>query len=207
MASYASSWGLKIHMGYCKINKATIDTITDNPSDSMSRKRPLLSIATDVRLSSQNSYNHDYYSCNACDGDDGFDSTLDSKTSDGNSEKSTSTSSTLTGAKKIQTMAVTKLQVNLNNLINRNNASLGMYDDICQLFNDYISSRGFDAYAKLKKRQTFLAAYWNQVSYFTDSVVCGLIWYIQVCLIHSGHLPQNVNLECVKAQHPLMPFI
>jgi len=35
------------------------------------------------------------------------------------------------------------------------------------------------------------AAYWNQVSYFSDSVVCGLIWYIQVCLIHSGHLPQN----------------
>ena len=51
------------------------------------------------------------------------------------------------------------------------------------------------------------AAYWNQVSYFNDSVVCGLIWYIQVCLIHSGHLPQNFNLECVKAQHPLMPFI
>ena len=86
------------------------------------------------------------------DGDDGVDSTLDANTSDGNSEKSTSsTSSTLTGAKKIRTMAVTKLQVNLNNLINRNKASLGMYDDICQLFNDYISSGGFDKYAKLKK--------------------------------------------------------
>jgi regulator of sigma D len=63
----------------------------------------------------------------------------------------------LTGAKKrIQTMAVTKLQVNLNNLINRNKASLGMYDDICQLFNDYTSSGGFDKYAKLKKRKPFL---------------------------------------------------
>ena len=151
IASYSSSRGMKIHMSYCKINKATVKRITDNPSDSMLRKHPLLSIATDVRLSSQNSYNHDCYSCNANDGDDGVDSTLDSDTSDGNSEKSTSTSSTLTGAKKIRTMAVTKLQVNLNNLINRNKASLGMYDDICQLFNDYISSGGFDKYAKLKK--------------------------------------------------------
>ncbi len=31
-----------------------------------------------------------------------------------------------------------------------------MYDDICQLFNDCISSGGFDKYAKLKKRQPFL---------------------------------------------------
>ncbi len=133
MASYASSRGLKIHMGYCKINKATVKRITDNPSFSMLRTHPLLSIATDRRLSSQT----------FSDGDDGVDSTLDSNTSDGNSEKSTSsTSSTLTGAKKIRTMAVTKLQVNFNNLINRNKASLGMYDDICQLFNDYTSSGG-----------------------------------------------------------------
>ena len=157
MASYASSRGLKIHMGYCKINKATVKRITDNPSYSMLHTHPLLSIATDRRLSSQKSYNHDCYSYNVSDGDDGVDSTLDSNTSDGNSEKLTSsTSSTLTGAKKIRTMAVTKLQVNLNNLINRNKASLGMYDDICQLFNDYTSSGGFDKYAKLKKRKPFL---------------------------------------------------
>jgi hypothetical protein len=49
-------------------------------------------------------------------------------------------------------MAVTKLQVTLNNLINKNKASLGMYDDICHLFNDYISSGEFDPYAKQKKR-------------------------------------------------------
>jgi hypothetical protein len=101
MASYASSRGLKIHMGYCNINKATVKRITDNPSDSMLCKHPLLSIATDFRLSSLNSHNHDCYSCNVSDGDDGVDSILDSDTSDGNSEKSTSTSSTLTGAKKI----------------------------------------------------------------------------------------------------------
>ena len=100
MASYASSRGLKIYMGYCKINTATIKRITDTLSYSMLCTHPLLSIATDVRLSSQKSYNHDCYSCNVSDGDDRVDSTLDSNTSDGNSEKSaSSTSSTLTGAK------------------------------------------------------------------------------------------------------------
>jgi hypothetical protein len=129
MASYASSRGLKIHMGYCKMDKATIKRITDNSSYLILRTHPLLSIATDRRLLSQKSYNHDCYSYNVSNhGDDGVDSTLDSNTSDGNSEKSTmSNSTTLTGAKKIQTMAVTKLQVNLHNLINRNKASLGMY--------------------------------------------------------------------------------
>jgi hypothetical protein len=139
-------------MGYCKMDKATIKRITDNSSYLMLRTHPLLSIATDRRLLSQKSYNHDCYSYNVSNhGDDGVDSALDSDTSDGNSEKSTmSNSSTLTGTKKIQTMAVTKLQVNLHNLINRNKASLGMYDNICQLFNDYTSSGGFDKYAKLK---------------------------------------------------------
>ena len=53
-------------------------------------------------------------------------------------------------------MAVIKLQVKLNHLINKNKASLGMYDDICHLFNNYISSGEFDPYAKLKKRTPFL---------------------------------------------------
>ena len=61
MASYASSRGLKIHMGYCKINTATIKRITDNPSYSMLHTHHLLSIATDRRLSSQKSYNHACY--------------------------------------------------------------------------------------------------------------------------------------------------
>jgi hypothetical protein len=93
MASYSSSRGLKIHMGYCKVNTATVKRITDNPSYSMLGTHPLLSIATDRRLPSQKSYDHDCYSsnvsdgCNVSDGDDGVDST-----SDGNSEKSTSSS-------------------------------------------------------------------------------------------------------------------
>ena len=144
-------------MGYCKIDRSTVKTITDHPSDLVLLcKHPLLSIATDVGCSLQNSYNHVDYSCDAGDGDDGYNSTLGSNISDGNSEKSTSTISTLTGAKKIRTMAVTKLQVKLNDLINWNKVSLGMYDDICQLFNDHISSGEFDKYAKMKKRKPFL---------------------------------------------------
>lgn len=51
------------------------------------------------------------------------------------------------------------------------------------------------------------AAYWSQASYSEESLVCGLIWYIYVSLLHSGHLPDNISLELMKAQHPLMPFI
>jgi hypothetical protein len=41
--------------------------------------------------------------------------------------------------KNVRAMAVTELQVQLNDLINRKKASLEMYNDICQLFNDYTS--------------------------------------------------------------------
>ena len=51
------------------------------------------------------------------------------------------------------------------------------------------------------------ASYWKHFTYFEQSVISGLIWYIQVSLVHSGHLPDNISLELVKAHHPLMPFI
>ena len=51
------------------------------------------------------------------------------------------------------------------------------------------------------------AAYWSQLAYFKESVSCGLMWYIQVSILHSGHLPGHITLECVKAHHPLTPFI
>ena len=51
------------------------------------------------------------------------------------------------------------------------------------------------------------AFYWKQVTYSEESIICGLIWYIQVSLVHSGYLPNNISLALVKARHPLMPFI
>ena len=52
--------------------------------------------------------------------------------------------------------AVSKVQIRLNNLINNHKASIKLYDDIVQLFNDYISSPNFDQYAKLKTRKSFI---------------------------------------------------
>jgi hypothetical protein len=51
------------------------------------------------------------------------------------------------------------------------------------------------------------AAYWSQLAYFEELVASGLIWYIQVSLLHSGLLSGHLSLECMKAHHPLMPFI
>ncbi len=40
--------------------------------------------------------------------------------------------------------AISKVQIQLNNLINNHKASLKLYDDIINLFNDYVSSPNFD---------------------------------------------------------------
>jgi hypothetical protein len=48
--------------------------------------------------------------------------------------------------------AVSKVQIKLNNLINNHKASLKLYDNIVNLFNEYISSNNFDQFAKLKSR-------------------------------------------------------
>ena len=52
--------------------------------------------------------------------------------------------------------AVSKVQIKLNNLINNHKASLKLYDDIVELFNDYISSPNFDVFATLKSRKSFM---------------------------------------------------
>ncbi len=51
--------------------------------------------------------------------------------------------------------AISKLQIRLNDLINRHKAPLKLYDEIVHLFNDYISSDNFSKYGKLKTRQLF----------------------------------------------------
>ena len=52
--------------------------------------------------------------------------------------------------------AVSKVQIKLNNLINNHKASLKLYDDIVNLFNEYITSPNFDAIAKLMSRKSFI---------------------------------------------------
>ena len=55
-----------------------------------------------------------------------------------------------------QTTAAAKLQVRLNHLINSHKAPVKLYDDIIQLFNDYISSNNFNKYTRLKCRKAFI---------------------------------------------------
>jgi hypothetical protein len=45
------------------------------------------------------------------------------------------------------------------------------------------------------------------MTYFEESVVLGLMWYIQVSLLHQGYFPDDSSFEYVKTEHPLMPFI
>ena len=52
--------------------------------------------------------------------------------------------------------AITKIQVQLNDLIYRHEAPLHLFDDIVHLFNDYLSSPNFSKYAKLKTRRSFI---------------------------------------------------
>ncbi len=52
--------------------------------------------------------------------------------------------------------AVSKLQIQLNDRINRHKAPLQLHNEIVNLFNDYISSNNFRKYGKLKTRQSFI---------------------------------------------------
>ena len=54
------------------------------------------------------------------------------------------------------TTSITKIQIRLNDLINRRKAPLQLYDDIVHLFNDYMSCPNFSKYAKLKTRRSFI---------------------------------------------------
>jgi hypothetical protein len=52
--------------------------------------------------------------------------------------------------------AASMVQIKLNNLINSHKAPIKLYDDIVDLFNEYICSKNFDKFAKLKSRKSFI---------------------------------------------------
>jgi hypothetical protein len=52
--------------------------------------------------------------------------------------------------------AISKLQIKLNQLINKHKAPILLYDDIVGLFNNYITSPNFDKCATLKRRKQFV---------------------------------------------------
>ncbi len=59
---------------------------------------------------------------------------------------------------QIWMMAVKKIQILLNDLFIKHKASLLLYDEICQLFQQYISSPNFDRFAKFKSRRSLLTS-------------------------------------------------
>jgi hypothetical protein len=61
-------------------------------------------------------------------------------------------------------MEVTKFQVLLNDLLIKHKASLLLYDEICHLFKQYISSPNFDRFAKFKSRSSLLTSIQNTFS-------------------------------------------
>jgi hypothetical protein len=82
-------------------------------------------------------------------------STFDSDSWVNNNEelKETMNNNTSFLQSQIQLMAVTKVQILLNDLQIKHKASLLLYDEICQLFQQYISSPNFDRFAKHKSRR------------------------------------------------------
>ena len=52
--------------------------------------------------------------------------------------------------------SITKFQIGLSDIVNKHKASLQMYDEVCNLVNEYTSSPDFDLYAKLQTRKSFL---------------------------------------------------
>jgi hypothetical protein len=59
---------------------------------------------------------------------------------------------------QIQMMAKTKFQILLNDLLIKHKASLLLYDEICQLSQQYISSPNFDRFAKFKSRRSLITS-------------------------------------------------
>jgi hypothetical protein len=55
-------------------------------------------------------------------------------------------------------MTVTKFQILLNDLFIKHKTSLLLYDEICQLFQQYISSPHFDRFAKFTSRTSPLTS-------------------------------------------------
>lgn len=132
---------------------------------------PLMSCSIDTETDNKVHSSEDYLE-NAIDyqadcddlfheGDDDSDNTLDYNT-DGEDLHSEGEVNISGGAQRLpifkqrSNASVHKFQVMLLDIIYKHKASLKMYDDICELVNDYSSSSDFDRHAKLQSRMSFL---------------------------------------------------
>jgi hypothetical protein len=131
----------------------------------ISAPNPLLSnftprVETNVfnQLNKTQSYDYEYDDYKQIDGyvDSNFYS--DSRVNNDEELKEDMDDNTSSVCPKIRLMAVTKLQVLLNDLLIKHKASLLLYDEICHLFEKYISSPTFDRFAKFKSRRSLLTS-------------------------------------------------
>ncbi len=92
--------------------------------------------------------------------DDFVDSTFDSDSWVNNDEELKEDMDDITSSVwlQIQLMAVTKFQILLYDLLIKHKASLLLYDEICHLFEQYISSPNFDRFAKFKSRRSLITS-------------------------------------------------
>jgi len=133
-------------------------------------RNPLLSCSIDterdnnVQSSEDNSENTLDYQADCEDlfheGDDDSDNSLDYKT-DGEDlhhegEGTITAAQCLPIFKQRSNASVHKFQVMLLDIIYKHKASLKMYDDICELVNEYSSSSDFDRHVELQSRISFL---------------------------------------------------
>jgi hypothetical protein len=72
-------------------------------------------------------------------------------------------------------MGVRKFQILLNDLFIKHKASLLLYDEICQLFEQYISSPNFDRFAKFKSRRSLLTSTQKTLNFKALQLINGTV--------------------------------
>jgi len=127
----------------------------------MAPTNPLLSCSIDSQRDNNAQYNRLQYdediSTRAQGSEDISDNTLDYKADCEDlrhEEEGTATAAQcLPNYKQRSNVSVHKFQVMLLDIVYKHKASLKMYDDICELVNDYSSSSDFDRHARLQSRK------------------------------------------------------
>ena len=138
---------LKIHLRSCcehPIGTVEGDTVSHHSLRSFStigcQTIQNLERESDDEVVYEHHYSSDSDHCNSFDNDNDHEGT------------------TLFPNNHCRTTAVTKVQIILNDLINKYKAPLKLYDDIIEVINGYVISPNFDKHARLKSRKAFITS-------------------------------------------------
>ena len=97
-----------------------------------------------------------------------------------------------------KTMAVTKFQVMLNDLLIKHKASLLLYDEIIDLISIYISSPDFNRFDKFKSRKTLLQSTQKSLNRSCLRPLNGTVW------LHNDSL---VTVPVFDAKHMIKSLL